>query len=241
MFPRLLAQVAGNHYKHTAAAADVRVNLYHIRGGTIMNRVELSGRLTSDPRENNGAVKWTLAVDRRYVGKDGVRGADFIPCVAFGKTMEFVQKYLKKGTKIIMSGRILTGKFTNDKNEEVYTTEVVAEDIEFAESKKASQGGQDQSQGYQQGQGYQQAPPQGQNFQQGPQRGQGYQQGQNFQQGPQQGQGYQQAPPQGQNFQQGQGYPQTSPQGFPQNQGGFGAADGFMDLPNGIDEQLPFA
>lgn len=108
-----------------------------------MNRVILCGRLTKDPDvryiqgQNSTAVaRYTLAVDRR--GKsDGEQNADFISCVAFGKSGEFAEKYLKKGTKIIISGRIQTGSYTNRDGQKVYTTDVIVEDHEFAESKNA--------------------------------------------------------------------------------------------------------
>ncbi len=113
-----------------------------------MNKVVLMGRLTKDPSvrysqgENPLAVaRFTLAVDRRFrrqsEGGDD-QTADFISCVAFGKQGEFVEKYAHKGTKFALSGRIQTGRYTNKEGQTVYTTDVVVEDIEFAES-KASQ------------------------------------------------------------------------------------------------------
>lgn len=114
-----------------------------------MNKVILSGRLTKDPevRYSQGAepmaiARYTLAVDRRRgrSSGDGEQTADFISCVAFGKAGEFAEKYLKKGTKMIISGRIQTGSYTNKDGAKVYTTEVVVEDQEFAES-KGSNGG----------------------------------------------------------------------------------------------------
>ena len=116
-----------------------------------MNKVIEAGRLTRDPevrwtqpnssQESMCIARYTLAVDRRT--KDG--GADFISCVAFGRAGEFAEKYLKKGTKIILTGRIQTGSYTNKDGQKVYTTEVVAEDQEFAESKGNSQQGNDQT------------------------------------------------------------------------------------------------
>lgn len=85
-------------------------------------------------------ARYTLAVDRRT--KEG--GADFISVVAFGKAGEFAEKYLHKGTKIVLTGRIQTGSYTNSEKVRVYTTDVVAEDQEFAESKAAAAGGQEQ-------------------------------------------------------------------------------------------------
>lgn len=112
-----------------------------------MNKVILMGRLTREPEvrysagENPMAVaRFTLAVDRRNrrEKREGEQTADFISCVAFSKTGEFVEKYLHKGTKITLCGRIQTGSYTNKEGQKVYTTDVVAEEIEFAESKSAS-------------------------------------------------------------------------------------------------------
>ena len=115
-----------------------------------MNKVILMGRLTRDPevRYSQGAdssmaiARFSLAVDRRGRRNNGSdeQQADFLNCVAFGRQGEFVEKYLHKGTKIVLSGRIQTGSYTNKDGQKVYTTDIVAEDIEFAES-KSSQGG----------------------------------------------------------------------------------------------------
>jgi single-strand DNA-binding protein len=109
-----------------------------------MNKVILMGRLTRDPEvrysagENALAIaRYTLAVDRRF-RRDGEATADFINCVAFGRTAEFAEKYLRQGLKIAVTGRIQTGSYTNREGQKVYTTEVVVEDHEFAESKAAS-------------------------------------------------------------------------------------------------------
>lgn len=109
-----------------------------------MNRVILMGRLTRDPEvryttgENPVAVaRYTLAVDRRFK-RDGEQSADFISCVAFGRQGEFADKYLRQGTKIAVIGRIQTGSYTNKDDQKVYTTDVVVEEHEFAESKGAS-------------------------------------------------------------------------------------------------------
>ena len=109
-----------------------------------MNKVILMGRLTRDPEvrysqgENALAIaRYTLAVDRRF-RRDGENNADFIGCVAFGKSAEFAEKYLRQGTKIIVTGRIQTGSYTNRDGQKVYTTDVVVEDQEFAESKAAA-------------------------------------------------------------------------------------------------------
>ena len=110
-----------------------------------MNKVILMGRLTRDPevRYTQGdkpmaIARYTLAVDRRYK-KEGEQSADFIPCVAFGKSAEFIEKYCKKGTKLAVSGRIQTGSYTNRDGQKVYTTDVMIEEQEFAESKGSAQ------------------------------------------------------------------------------------------------------
>ena len=112
-----------------------------------MNKVILLGRLTRDPDvrytqgESPAAIaRYTLAVDRRFVRRDqqDAQTADFIGIVAFGKAGEFAEKYLKKGTKVIVTGRIQTGSYTNKEGQKVYTTDIVAEDQEFAESKNAA-------------------------------------------------------------------------------------------------------
>ena len=114
-----------------------------------MNKVILMGRLTRDPEvrysagDNSMAIaRYTLAVDRRF-RRDGDSGssADFIGCVAFGRSAEFAEKYLRQGTKIVITGRIQTGSYTNRDGQKVYTTDVVVEDQEFAESKSASSEG----------------------------------------------------------------------------------------------------
>ena len=108
-----------------------------------MNQVVLMGRLTKDPdvRYSSGdnhtcVARYTLAVDRRFK-KDGEQSADFISCVAFGKTGEFAEKYAAKGKKFAVSGRIQTGSYKNKEGQTVYTTDVVVSDMEFAESKGA--------------------------------------------------------------------------------------------------------
>ncbi|MBP5198327.1 MAG: single-stranded DNA-binding protein [Lachnospiraceae bacterium] len=150
-----------------------------------MNKVILMGRLTRDPEvrysqggESSLAIaRYSLAVDRRQSRNNGgdEQTADFINCVAFGRTAEFAEKYLHKGTKIAVTGRIQTGSYTNKDGQRVYTTEVVVEEHEFCESRNASSNssGNDGFSG-----GSQQAP--------------------------------------------------------------MGAADGFMNIPDGIDEELPF-
>ena len=153
-----------------------------------MNKVILMGRLTRDPdvRYSQGesataVARYTLAVDRRF-RKDGDASADFIGCVAFGRQAEFAEKYLRQGTKIAITGRIQTGSYTNREGQKVYTTDVVVEEQEFAESKAAA----------------------------GEHAG-GFQSQQN------QANPFQSAPA-----------PSAA------------AGDGFMNIPDGIDEELPF-
>lgn len=105
-----------------------------------MNKVILMGRLVKDPEvrytgaDATAIARYTLAVDRKFK-KDGEQTADFISCVAFGKAGEFTEKYLKRGTKIVIEGRIQTGSYEKD-GVKHYTTDVVIESQEFAESKK---------------------------------------------------------------------------------------------------------
>lgn len=107
-----------------------------------MNQVVLMGRLTKDVSINGEGDKkvarFTLAVDRRFK-KEGQENTDFISCVAFGKSAEFSEKYLKKGTKIVLSGRIQTGSYNDKNGNKVYTTDVISETLEFAESKKSDE------------------------------------------------------------------------------------------------------
>ena len=157
-----------------------------------MNKVILMGRLTRDPevRYSQGASqtavgRFSIAVDRRFK-REGEPDADFFNCTAFGKQAEFVERYLHKGTKIVVTGRIQNDNYTNRDGQQVYSVRIVVEEIEFAESKNASAGSQDGgvSGGY------------------------------------------------GNNGFGGSGSynrPAAS-----------GAADGFMNIPDGIDEELPF-
>ena len=149
-----------------------------------MNRVILMGRLTRDPNisysqsgDNMAIARFTLAVDRRGRRQDGAdqQTADFIGCVCFGRQAEFAEKYLRQGTKVAVTGRIQTGSYTNKDGQKVYTTDVVLDEIEFAESKNA-QGGGDANYSYQ----------------------------------------------------------------APQRPAPSAAGDGFMNIPDGIDEELPF-
>lgn len=151
-----------------------------------MNKVILMGRLTRDPEvrysqgENSLAIaRYTLAVDRRFK-RDGEASADFINCVIFGKSAEFAERYFRQGLRVVVSGRIQTGSYTNKEGVKVYTTEVVVEDQEFAESKAASEGNQNQ-------------------------------------------------------------YSNNSFQSSPSPAPSADAGDGFMNIPDGIDEELPFS
>ena len=110
-----------------------------------MNKVILMGRLTRDPQvrytqgqDPMAIARFTLAVDKRGRKQEGQQDADFPSCVAFGKSAEFVEKYVHQGTKIVLTGRIQTGSYTNRDGVKVYTTEVVVEDQELAESKAVS-------------------------------------------------------------------------------------------------------
>ncbi len=110
-----------------------------------MNKVILMGRIVRDPEvrysqgeKSTAVARYTLAVNRRFK-RDGEPEADFIGCVAFGRTAEFAEKYFRKGLKVIITGRIQTGSYTNKEGNKVYTTDIFVEDQEFAESKKDSQ------------------------------------------------------------------------------------------------------
>lgn len=110
-----------------------------------MNKVILCGRCTRDPevrysqgQDSMAIARYTLAVDRKYK-KEGENTADFINCIAFGKNGEFAEKYCRKGTKLLVVGHIQTGSYTNKDGQKVYTTDIVVDEQEFAESKKAEQ------------------------------------------------------------------------------------------------------
>ena len=128
-----------------------------------MNKVILMGRLTRDPnirysqgnntQESVCVARYTLAVDRR-TSRDGQQSADFISCVAFGRAGEFAEKYLRQGMKITICGRIQTGSYTNRDGQKVYTTDVVIEEQEFAESKRESERSQQNAAARQQDAGY---------------------------------------------------------------------------------------
>ena len=107
-----------------------------------MNKTILMGRLTRDPEIRTAAgesgtviARFTLAVNRRF-RRDGEASADFINCVSFGKTAEFIEKYISKGRQICVSGRIQTGSYTNKDGQRIYTTEVVVEEVDFADSRR---------------------------------------------------------------------------------------------------------
>ena len=112
-----------------------------------MNRVILMGRLTRDPEvryssgESSMAVaRYTLAIDRA-IKKQGEQSADFINCVAFSKAAEFAEKYFRQGMRVLVSGRLQTGNYTNREGQKVYTTDVILDSQEFADSKGESAGG----------------------------------------------------------------------------------------------------
>ena len=110
-----------------------------------MNKVILMGRLTRDPEvrysqseQSMAIARFTLAVDRRFKRDGDQQSADFISCTAFGKTGEFIERYCHQGTKLVVEGRIQTGSYTNKDGVRVFTTDVVVENCEFAESKAAA-------------------------------------------------------------------------------------------------------
>lgn len=109
-----------------------------------MNKVILMGRLTKDPdmrgEGTSLCARYTLAVDRKYSKNNEEKQTDFINCVVFSKGAEFAEKYFKKGTKVLITGRIQTGSYTNKDGAKVYTTDIVCEEQEFAESKGAGNG-----------------------------------------------------------------------------------------------------
>ena len=115
-----------------------------------MNKVILMGRLNRDAEirysqgeSSTSIARFSLAVDRRFRRDNDEQTADFINCVAFGRTAEFLERFGRKGTKFVLEGRIQTGSYTNKDGQRVYTTDVVAENVEFAESKNNSSAGND--------------------------------------------------------------------------------------------------
>lgn len=154
-----------------------------------MNKVILMGRLTRDPevRYSQGAsqtavARFSIAVDRRFK-RDGEPDADFFNCTAFGKQAEFIERYLHKGTKVVLGGRVQNDNYTNKDGQMVYSVRVMVEEIEFAESKNASSNNEGGFGGYGGNGGFVGSSP----------------------------------------------APAAS-----------GAGDGFMNIPDGIDEELPF-
>ena len=112
-----------------------------------MNKVILMGRLTRDAEvrysqgdASTAVARFSLAVDRRFKRDGDEQTADFINCVAFGRTAEFLERFGRKGTKFVVEGRIQTGSYTNKDGQRVYTTDVVVEQLEFAESKASGEG-----------------------------------------------------------------------------------------------------
>lgn len=129
-----------------------------------MNKVILMGRLTADPElryssgdKQTAVARYQLAVDRRYK-RDGEEIVDFIRCVTFGKNAEFTEKYLRKGMKMLITGRIQTGSYTNQEGKKVYTTDIIVEEQEFAESKSANNKNADAGQGAPSGDGFMNIP-----------------------------------------------------------------------------------
>ena len=228
-----------------------------------MNKVMLMGRLTRDPEvkysqgENSTAIaRYTLAVDRRFK-RDGEPTADFIPCIAFGRPAEFTAKYFHQGLRVVIVGRIQTGSYTNRDGQKVYTTDVVVEEQEFADSKNSSgqQGGQFQGNGNGQQGGGQPSYGNGQQNGGQPSYGNGQQNGGQPSYGNGQQNGGQPSYGNGQqnggqpsygNGQQNGGQPSygNGQQGGGQSSyggGSFGMGDdGFMNIPEGLDEELPF-
>lgn len=108
-----------------------------------MNKVIIMGRLTKDPdisysKDNTSIARFTLAVDRRF-HKDNEQGADFIQCTAFGKTADFMEKYIRQGTKVVVDGEWRTGNYTNKDGQKIYTNTCMVNSVEFAESKSSSE------------------------------------------------------------------------------------------------------
>lgn len=190
-----------------------------------MNKVVLVGRLTKDPEirytQGEGSIciaSFRVAVDRRYSrqNQDGGQTADFISCVAFRQTGEFIEKYFRKGMKIGLSGRIQSREYTNREGNKVYVTEVLAEEVEFVESKNASGGNGNNGGGNYGGSG-------------------GYGNGGNYSGSGSYGGG-------GNYSGSGNGSYNSAP--AQNSQGSAPAADaldGFMNIPDGIDEELPFS
>lgn len=114
-----------------------------------MNKIILMGRLTKDPDVSSSAsgttiARFSIAVDRKFK-REGDPDADFFNCSSFGKQAEFVERYLKKGTKVILSGRLQNDNYTDKNGNKVYAVKVITDEIEFAESKNAGSGSSDQA------------------------------------------------------------------------------------------------
>lgn len=112
-----------------------------------MNKIILMARLTRDPEvrysqgeKSTAIASFSVAVNRKYAKETDEVKADFFNCTAFGKQAEFVEKYLKQGTKILLSGRVQNNNYTNKEGQKVYSTQIMVEEIEFAESKAAATG-----------------------------------------------------------------------------------------------------
>lgn len=119
---------------------------FSIERSTNMNKIILMGRLTRDPevRYSQGAnsiavARFSLAVDRRWK-REGEPDADFFNCTAFGRQADFIEKYLRQGTKIVVTGRVQNDNYTNKEGQKVYSVQIIVEEIEFAESKNAAGG-----------------------------------------------------------------------------------------------------
>lgn len=191
-----------------------------------MNKVMLVGRLTRDPdvRYTQGdkslcVARFNIAVDRRFNRQDGVT-ADFIDCVAFGKLAEHVEKYYRKGLKTGLSGRIQTRNYTNRDGNKVYVTEVVAEELEFVESKNGSSSGNGS---YSSGNGNYGNGNGGNSY-----GGSGSYGNENYGGGNYSGSG-------------NGGYNSAPAQNSQGSAPAADALDGFMNIPDGIDEELPFS
>ena len=114
-----------------------------------MNSVQLVGRFTRDPEvrytdSGTSVARFTLACDRRFK-REGEDSADFISCVAFNKTAEFIEKYFRKGQRVGLNGRIQTGSYTNKDGQKVYTTDIIVDNVEFVESKGSANDGHQQT------------------------------------------------------------------------------------------------
>lgn len=204
-----------------------------------MNKIILMGRLTRDPEvrytaDSLAIARYTIAVNRR-IRRNGEAEADFISCVAFGKNGEFAEKYFHQGIKVAVTGRIQTGSYTNRDGQKVYTTEVVVEEQEFAESKSAESGRNTNHQNAQEQQGAYSSP----GYTPAPSNGQApvYNRGQN---NTTPAPGYYGSNPAGNGGQMTGSNPGYGQEGYGVPAGSYNSGDGFMNIPDGIDEELPF-